>query len=353
MEDINSVIETIDETCLDIIRCRGFHLTYATHFELDEILKHLEGLTKTKIEEYSLVNEIGKTGHKHCHCYIKYKNQLKCKTDFFDFKNNHPNIAFVNTDTYRHNVLNYHHKERNAIVLTNIEDINKHFIQQHRIDIITACKSWSEVMLKSELQDWLCRSMGYAKELYNITRNFKHNCGGDPAKWMKPFHYEILKIVGGTPSFRHVYWFTDSKGGVGKTRFAKHLANEFDGFLSKATTLNDFAFGYKNHCHKTKVLLFDLPRGANTNELYNIIECCLDGVVNCNKYESTILNFSTPHIIVFSNEKPNKGHLSEDRIIQYIIDERGNFTKDNCLNSKSKQNQDFDETTLDRFVKDL
>jgi len=335
-------------------RCRSYHLTYHAHYDLDEKLMFLETISKTKIKEYSIVNEIGATGHKHCHCYIKWNEAINVTPEniskIFDHGDDHPHIRSVNSEIYRQRVLKYHHKEKDSIVKTNVDDISKTFIQEFRIKTIKEAKSWASLLENPDICDWLRGSMQYAKELFNLSRNRTHHVG-KIQDFILPYHNFIMEQIITQPvSYRFIYWFYDPKGGMCKTRFSKHLSNVSNAFISKTTTLNDFAHGFRNRTDSPIVIL-DLPKRTSKEpkDLYKILECLKDGTMNCDKYDSTTLTYNVPHVICFSNEKPKTHYLSIDRLQVYFIDQEGScHHQKNTVDDDSEKDDEGYSLKLDK-----
>jgi len=72
-------------------------------------------------------------------------------------------------------------------------------------------------------------------------------------------------------------------------------------------------------------IMFNVPAGGTFN--YSILEPLKDGMLFNSKYESGELIFNSPHVIIFSNEKPdfnnkyvNKMDKNRWRIYKYKAD---------------------------------
>ena len=66
-----------------------------------------------------------------------------------------------------------------------------------------------------------------------------------------------------------------------------------------------------------RVIIFDLPRtyADNLDHIYTCIENFKNGQYLSTKYNSEMRFFETPHIIVFSNFRPDESMLSRDRYV--------------------------------------
>lgn len=64
------------------------------------------------------------------------------------------------------------------------------------------------------------------------------------------------------------------------------------------------------------------PESYGENELYSAIEQIKDGNVMATKYKSRSIQFAPPHVVVFSNEKPNFPLMSLDRWRLHTLTEK-------------------------------
>jgi len=326
---------TIDDLELDVIkesngifetRGRKYHFTYAQELNKELLLEFFKNLSKTHIKEYSIVNEIGKTGHLHTHAYICWNNQVSFKTSKFADYNcpdniiYHPNIKRVASELHRQRILKYHHKDGEP--LTNVDEPNKTALQEYRIKTIVESDSFNSLLVNPEMSDWISSHLQYAEKLFYSTQHYEHDVGVFE-EWRLDYHEYILDIINNDVDFRKIYWFYETTGNMCKTRFCKYLQNiEFYNVcLCTVSNFNDFAHNFRsfNNC---KVVIFDIPRGetANFKDLRPILECLKNGYMNSNKYNSITLKYSPPHVIIFSNELPtHKCKLSADRLQTFRI----------------------------------
>lgn len=69
------------------------------------------------------------------------------------------------------------------------------------------------------------------------------------------------------------------------------------------------------HCYKitTKILIIDVPRSKAEHLQWSFVEQVKDGQLFSPKYESAMMYFEPPHVLVFMNEEPDMTQLSADR----------------------------------------
>lgn len=130
---------------------------------------------------------------------------------------------------------------------------------------------------------------------------------------------EIIKIIENEPDDRKIYWYVDEKGGIGKSELCRYLCLNHDAILL-AGKGSDMKYGIMKYYEKNKeypeIILIDLPRTYNNDYLsYTGIEEIKNGMFFNTKYESDMVIFNRPHIIIFSNCVPCVDNLSNDRWI--------------------------------------
>lgn len=134
-----------------------------------------------------------------------------------------------------------------------------------------------------------------------------------------PFQKEVLEILSKPADDRTVHWFWESEGCTGKTSLVKSICINNPG---NCIFLNGKAADMKCAIAKTmedgpapKIVLLGLPRTAEdyTGSLYQGLEEIKDGLFFSGKYESKMVMFDSPHVMVFANWPPCESKLSADR----------------------------------------
>lgn len=121
-----------------------------------------------------------------------------------------------------------------------------------------------------------------------------------------PFQKFIKDLLDKKPDMRDIYWFWEPNGDVGKTSFIKHLiAHEkpvtMVGNSTKhsAQTIGKMIEGGR----MPKIVFVNLTEctdGAN----YSMLEKIKDGLMHCDMYDTGLLAFNRPHVVVFANQEP-------------------------------------------------
>ena len=134
------------------------------------------------------------------------------------------------------------------------------------------------------------------------------------------------------PSKRHVYWIVGSKGNEGKSWFQDYLQTKYG--YDRAVRLdvcnkpsNIFYALSRRPLQTTELFLFNDARSQD-DVSYIVLELIKDGSATSTKYSSTPITFKRPNIvIVFSNRRPVRSNLSDDRWLEYYITSKGELRK--------------------------
>ncbi len=132
---------------------------------------------------------------------------------------------------------------------------------------------------------------------------------GNPRDWQR--HLE--GCLDQDPDGRKVIFVVDPVGGCGKSWFCRYWFTRFPDLtqLLSVGKRDDLA-----HCIQTdkQFFFFDVPRGQLEFFQYSVLEQLKNRVVFSPKYSSTtkILK-QLPHVVVFTNEEPNRSALTSDR----------------------------------------
>lgn len=146
-------------------------------------------------------------------------------------------------------------------------------------------------------------------------------------KIWKRWQLYIKKIVEGPISDRKIYWFWSDKGNIGKSTFAKHLVIKYKALLIGSGMGKDLRYAISKYLEDNdlKIVVIDIPRHRKNNVNFDALEEIKNGMFFSSKYESGMCVFNSPHIICFSNYKPDfQGSLSPDRFENTVFEIRHN-----------------------------
>lgn len=131
----------------------------------------------------------------------------------------------------------------------------------------------------------------------------------------RPLQAEILRILESEPDDRTIHWVFDHRGCSGKTSLAKHLCLTRKDVIYVGGKSSDMKFGVTKWLEKNELwaVLIDLARSQEQYVSYQGIEEVKNGIFFNTKYESSMVVFDIPHVIVFANFEPEIPKLSTDR----------------------------------------
>lgn len=140
----------------------------------------------------------------------------------------------------------------------------------------------------------------------------------DESLVLRTWQNSVVQAVAGQPDDRTILWVTDTTGGAGKSRLARHLVAEHGGLLLSGK-LADMAYilaGALESVTRPRVAVFDISRAAaeHVTHLYSMAEMIKNGLVVSNKYESRQLVFDPLHVVFFSNQSWDRTKFSHDRV---------------------------------------
>lgn len=191
-------------------------------------------------------------------------------------------------------------------------------IVKHRLSEVKNILGWNNVHLEQAM-DWHALKKYSTKKDTRMRGPWSHESKwiwtmdmDDFEEWQKEIYCMISKP---NDDWRHIYWYWEPTGDVGKTNFVKwcivHLgANYVSGGSSKNIFHSLPEFPEIILCHFPKSFQYQIPWGA--------LEECKDGLIFSGKYESKPKVFNRPHVIVFANfppHNPDGCNMSVDKFV--------------------------------------
>ena len=150
---------------------------------------------------------------------------------------------------------------------------------------------------------------------------------------LKSWQEKLVELI--KPSEREIIWIVGSVGNEGKTWFQKYLKDihgvrVFDANIKKSSKCILHILS-KEIVSLKDLFLFNVPRSFNMDDFpYEMLEELKDGKAESTKYNSVKLELNTPNtVLVFSNEKPDKERMSNDRWVIYLIGGGGYLLRTN------------------------
>lgn len=134
----------------------------------------------------------------------------------------------------------------------------------------------------------------------------------------KPWQQDVLNVIAGTPDPRKIHWIWEPTGNVGKSFLAKYIMLTSSATLMESGKKVDMAYIFAQN--PTKTVMIDLSRTSAPVDgkdylggMYSLLETLKNGVLTSTKYESQVISFPRPHVIVFANWEPDYTKWSSDR----------------------------------------
>lgn len=303
------------------ISCRRLFFTYRTHLNKDKyetFLRNIASKSKQYKEEFCrifIAHEVGKTGYVHTHVFCDFGFLFTSSGNprVFDFDEIHPHLKTIQSKQEAR-TLRYISKQDPELAAVKAVYAEKEGEKKESFTVrLSEAKSKAEVV-RMATNPAQVNGMLRAWEVLNAERTVFDPLEG---KELRPWQNWLLKFIEQKcPSGRRALkWITDKFGGSGKSTFARHLE-----VLNRSNKRFDYAVvcggkaadvssqigehldnGWSGHC-----IIFDLPRDTETknDEIYTVIENCLDGRVNISKYNSRVRSFNPPWVVVFANFTP-------------------------------------------------
>ena len=137
---------------------------------------------------------------------------------------------------------------------------------------------------------------------------------------LRPWQKDAFQLFE-SPTERNVIWIYGPRGNIGKSWFQNYIEAYF-GY--QRVFRSDLRIKHKDTCNILKkrglttidIFLFNDSRSTKGEEMniYRVLEDIKDGAATTSKYDSKVIKFKTPNIVmVFSNKQPNQKSLSADR----------------------------------------
>lgn len=261
----------------------------------DEDLKNLD-VIKNSCKSYGWQSEIGKDGTPHLQGYLYFKNAKSFKVLKKILPRAHIEIA------------------RNYLALKNY--VKKAETHDGKIRVETPTKTF----LRAKTDP--------------LSGKLLHN-----------FQKKILKQLEEKPDDRSIFWYWEKHGNIGKTSLCKHLVMKYSDILLLSGKSSDMKYGVAKYVHDNdgpKAILIDLTRSRECYVSYEGIEEVKNGIFYNTKYESGMVTYDSPHVIIFANFEPDVTKLSLDRWKIYNIRDLDPKLFDSSDNSSVELSGGFD-----------
>jgi hypothetical protein len=129
---------------------------------------------------------------------------------------------------------------------------------------------------------------------------------------LRGWQTQLNDIVEAPPNDRQIIFAVDPDGNKGKSWLTRY-------WFTKRDDLQRLSIGKRDDLAHAidvtkRIFVFDIPRGQLEYLQYNILEQLKDRMVFSPKYDSrTKILTNLPHVIVFTNEEPDRTKMTGDR----------------------------------------
>lgn len=112
---------------------------------------------------------------------------------------------------------------------------------------------------------------------------------------------------------RQILFYIDSEGNKGKSWFCRFMMQEYETKVQMLGVGRVVDIAYLIDPEK-EIFLIDCERSASEFLQYRVLEQLKNRIVTSTKYSATVkILRHVPHVVVFMNEEPKEGQLSDDR----------------------------------------
>nr|WAE42976.1 MAG: replication associated protein [Cressdnaviricota sp.] len=178
------------------------------------------------------------------------------------------------------------------------------------------CKEIHWEFMRNELASWDYCQKEKSKMIDGICCRWEWKDSITVISEFKPWQALILSIIKQPVNKRTVHWFWEPIGGVGKSDLCKYLVVKEDACFISSGKKGDIAYSLAKRLESGKMIdlvICDLPRESCGHLSYGCFEDIKNGLVFSSKYESDVLVFNSPHLIILANWEPDFEQMSEDR----------------------------------------
>jgi len=127
---------------------------------------------------------------------------------------------------------------------------------------------------------------------------------------LRLWQQELANILEGPVHPRHIYWYWEETGNVGKSFMASYLQRNMGATVLSNGKTSDIA----HVLDQPNIVCFDFARDSIEHINYGVMEDIKNGRIFSPKYQSICKAFDIPHLVVFANYPCPHGKFSADRL---------------------------------------
>ena len=172
-----------------------------------------------------------------------------------------------------------------------------------------------------KMKSWESTVLYCKKEQHRIFCSEKDAIFKVRIKEFYPWQAEAVAICKSEPEDRVIHWFWEPTGCAGKTLIQKYIFTNFENAVVLSGKACDMKNAIVSMKRLPKIVMINIPRASLEFVSYAGIEEIKDMFFFSGKYEGGMVCGPEPHVLVFANEPPQSGKMSEDRWIEHNITE--------------------------------
>lgn len=307
------------------IKNKRVHLIY--HGHLDKTTLRTQFQNRFQFARLEIAHET-KDGDEHTHVLIDFGRVFESRNrNVFQFQGRNPHIGIkIATAAHWKNCLEYLGKQDRE---------NVHLRGNSSRDSSQG-KSFAEQVWEQPTIQSALIVFGNKVNVNSIVKYYEYRPKVPQQRKLSHFTWQnelIARLVTQEPDDRTIQWYSDKKGGAGKTELCTYLHCMYPTqfwLLTEFRTMSDIATVLFNAC-KTgwdgHAVLLDVPRQMRDFDVvYTAIETIKNGILTVSKYQSQLLTLpKRPHVVVLSNSLPDVTMLSLDKWELYeLVHSNGN-----------------------------
>lgn len=288
-------------------------LTYKTHVDKKKIKSFLGGIFGA--HEVEVAHENGENGdYPHTHVYVNFGKAIKVRNcRKFDVKTYTPELVVLHPHIKK--ICNPKHVERVLRYLAKEDPENAHLL---------------ELAKAPNLCDSIYKSQDLATAMKYATK-FSDACGIKAMFEARPrrdfeimdelsydWHFQLQDELLIRDSNRVITWIFERTGNTRKSTFCRFMEDAHDCLhITQMGGSRDLATVIQQALERDNwnngVVIVDLPRDAQQQDLYKPFEMILNGRMTALKYTGGRLRWRTKALVVFANFPPEVNRMSWDR----------------------------------------
>ena len=279
---------------------------------------------KRKAEYKCWAEHVGtKSGFKHYHCYIRFKTSYP-RVDLV--RTFGENVRFMNGDDFA-NAAYIAETERGGNNTFQEEGIKKTKEQQNAgahvrkliedgLPLFEIIGQYPEYHSFINQNKWV---LGQYQEYHNRKRfRADYKAPGELFEWQR----HVLRRLEGKPHPRHIHWYMDTEGDIGKSELADLLETQHDAI--EWSPLGDDKEASQRLYSETKgippsIIVCDIEKEAAKDISWVTIERAKSGKCKTGRYNCPGYKGKRPHIVMFTNDSSARCTLTKNRLVTHIV----------------------------------